>query len=84
VEGAQVERKIIDYQSHQYRLTPLLAQSFAYLFVQKKCHSIYDDMIERIQKVTKSFNFLEKRFLNSARSSYDSFLLQSNWNTPDT
>ena len=46
--GKLVERKILDYQTHQYRYCPLLALNFAIVFATQRMYKLYNEMQAKI------------------------------------
>jgi acyl-CoA oxidase len=46
-----LETKILDYPIHQYRLMPLLAQAFAMHFTGVEVLAIYDDLMDKLEKL---------------------------------
>jgi acyl-CoA oxidase len=47
-----LETKILDYPIHQYRLMPLLAQAFAMHFTGVEVLAIYDDLMDKLEKLS--------------------------------
>jgi acyl-CoA oxidase len=53
VEGSKIERKLMDYQTHQFKYIPLLAYAVAFTFAGHELTGIY----ARLQEELKSKNF---------------------------
>ncbi|CAI2360613.1 unnamed protein product [Moneuplotes crassus] len=47
--GSDEERAIIDYQTHQFKLIPILSQCYAFLFVYQKVSKDFSDLKKRIK-----------------------------------
>ncbi len=50
--GGEVERQIMDYKTHQYRLITLLSADYAMQFVGMQIRKDYENLIERMDKTS--------------------------------
>ena len=50
ISGSKIERKLLDYQSHMFKLGPLLADSYVMMTVAKKIWRMQSEMDEEIKR----------------------------------
>jgi len=48
--GSEDERQIMDYQTHQFKLIPLLSSCYAFVFVYQRLHDDFDIMKRKIKE----------------------------------
>ncbi len=57
-DGTTLERKLIDYQTHQFKIIPLVAYSYAFIFSSYRLMAIHKQLLIDIK--TKNFGLLEQ------------------------
>ncbi|RKP16103.1 acyl-CoA dehydrogenase NM domain-like protein, partial [Rozella allomycis CSF55] len=54
LQPGEIEKKILDYATHQYRLMPLLATTFAMNFAGLEVTKIYDSLVAKLDSIKPS------------------------------